>query len=78
MTQIAPVVAVPVKQWWQSKTIWLNILGAVLIALEAKFSMLQPFLPGNVYAWFSVFLTAANAAVRVVTAAQIVFRKPAE
>lgn len=69
---------VSAKPWWQSRTLWLNLIAAVLIALEAQFSMLQPFLPGNVYAWVAVGLTAANAALRIITAAPIVFGKPAE
>lgn len=67
MTPIVPVVAAPVKLWWKSKTLWLNIIAAALIALEAQFSLLQPYLPGNVYAWFSVGLTVANAMLRIVT-----------
>ena len=35
--------------------------------------MLQPYLPGSVYAWFSVVLTLANSALRVITAAPIAF-----
>ncbi len=66
------------KPWWQSKTLRLNAAAAALIALEAKFSLLQPFLPGNVYAYVATGLTVANAALRVITAAPIAFGKPAE
>lgn len=67
MTSVRPVVVAPVKLWWQSKTLWLNILAAALIALETQFSLLQPFLPGNVYAWVAVVLTVANSMLRIVT-----------
>lgn len=68
-----PAVVVTVKPWWQSRTLWLNFIAAMLLALEAKFSLLQPMLPGNVYAWFAVALPMANAALRVITAVPITF-----
>lgn len=61
------------KPWWQSRTLRLNAAAAALIALEAQFSLLQPYLPGNVYAWLAVGLTMANAALRVITVVPIVF-----
>lgn len=67
MTPILPAVASPLKLWWQSRTLWLNVIAAALIALEAQFSLLQPFLPGNVYAWVAVVLTVANSMLRIVT-----------
>lgn len=74
MNTESPAVVVSAKPWWQSKTLWLNLIAAVLIALEAQFSVLQPLLPGNVYAWFSVVLTMANAALRVITVGPIAFK----
>lgn len=71
MTQQA-VVLTP-KPWWQSKTVWLNLISALLLALELKFDLLQPLVPGNVYAWMSVAITVANGILRVVTAAPLVF-----
>lgn len=73
-----PAAVSEAKPWWQSKTLWLNAAAAGLIALEAQFSLLQPFLPGNVYAWVATALTVANAALRVITAAPIAFRKAGE
>ncbi len=66
-------VVVEAKPFHQSKTLWLNMAGAALIALEAQFSVLQPFLPGNVYAYIATFLTVANAVLRVVTSAPVSF-----
>ncbi len=68
-----PAVVVAAKPWWQSKTLWLNLIAAALIALEAQFTLLQPYLPGNVYAWFAVVLTVANSVLRVITAAPLAF-----
>lgn len=67
------VSVVDVKPWWKSRTLIFNLISVVLIALEAQFSLLQPYLPGNVYAWFSVALTVGNAVLRVVTAAPLAF-----
>lgn len=74
MTDIQPdpVVVTP-KSWWQSKTIWLNLVSALLMALELKFDLLQPILPGNVYAWLAVAITVANGVLRVVTSAPLAF-----
>jgi hypothetical protein len=66
-------VVVSAKPWWKSKTLLLNLIAAVLIALEAQFTLLQPYLPGNVYAWFAVALTVSNAILRVITAAPLAF-----
>lgn len=71
-TTVTPVVVDP-KPWWKSRQLRFNAAVAVLIALEASFSMLQPYLPGNVYAWFSVALTVGNAFLRVITATPITF-----
>lgn len=64
---------VDVKPWWKSRTLIFNLASVVLIALEAQFSLLQPYLPGNVYAWVAVGLTVGNAVLRVVTAAPLAF-----
>jgi len=66
---------VEVKPCWKSKTIWLNLISAALLALEAQFGLLQPYLPGNVYAWFAVALPVANAILRVITSAPLSFGK---
>lgn len=74
MTDIQPdPVVVTQKPWWQSKTIWLNLISALLIALELKFDLLQPLLPSNVYAWLAVAITVANGVLRVVTSAPVAF-----
>lgn len=62
-----------VKPWYHSKVLWFNLIAAALIALEAQFSMLQPYLPGSVYAWVATALTVGNAVLRVVTAAPLAF-----
>lgn len=55
------------KLWWKSKALWFNAIVSGLAALEAGVSMLQPYVPGNVYAWFVVLLTVGNTVLRVIT-----------
>jgi hypothetical protein len=51
----------------RSKVMWFNAILAGLTALEAAFTIFQPMLPGNIYAYFSVALAVGNAILRVVT-----------
>lgn len=59
------------KKWFvrcaKSKTMVFNGIVAAAAALEASFSLLQPFLPGDVYAWFTVILIVGNKVLRVYT-----------
>lgn len=55
------------KSWWRSRVLWFNALVAALAALEASAGVLQPYLPGDVYAWGLAALTIGNAVLRVVT-----------
>jgi hypothetical protein len=60
-----------VKPWYQSKTLRFNVVMAGLLVLEANFAVLQPYLSGSVYAWFSTVLAVGNAMLRVVTTASL-------
>jgi len=51
----------------RSKTLWFNAVVAGLAALEGVFGLLQAYLPGNVFAYITVILTAGNAVLRVYT-----------
>ena len=64
------------KAWYQSKTLWVNIIVAALAALEAGTRVLQPFLPANFYALVAVGLPVINAVLRIVTAQGLSLRKP--
>lgn len=56
-----------VKHWWQSKTIWLNIIVGGLASLEATTGMLEPFLPQHWYVAVAVGLPIVNVALRTIT-----------
>ena len=59
------------KHWWHSRTIWVNVLAAGLLALEASTGMLQPLLPVNLYTAIAVGLPVVNAMIRIVTSQAI-------
>lgn len=66
-TLITPVVAQPLKLWWQSKTLIVNLIAAALVAFEAGTGLLQPMLPVNLYTALAVGLPVINAVLRVIT-----------
>lgn len=59
------------KIWYsriiRSKTMWFNAIVASLAAFEGVFTVLQPYVAGNVYAYLTIALTVGNAALRVIT-----------
>lgn len=55
------------KAWWKSKTLWINAVAAMLVALEAGTGILQPLLPINLYTVLAVGLPIINALLRVIT-----------
>lgn len=57
--------------WWHSRTIWVNVIAAGLLALEASTGMLQPLLPVNLYTAIAVGLPVVNAMMRIVTSQAI-------
>ena len=59
------------KHWWHSRTIWVNVIAAGLLALEASTGMLQPLLPVNLYTAIAVGLPVVNAMMRIVTSQAI-------
>ena len=59
------------KHWSHSRTIWINVIAAGLLALEASTGMLQPLLPVNLYTAIAVALPVVNAMLRIVTSQAI-------
>ena len=59
------------KVWFnrilRSKTLMFNAGVAALVALEGSFSLLQPYLRGDVYAYFTVILIVGNKVLRFFT-----------
>ncbi len=61
------------KKWYQSKTLWVNAIAAMLVALQGVFGVLQPYLPVDFYAALAVVLPIVNALLRVVTSKALAF-----
>lgn len=55
------------KRWWKSRTLWFNAVVAALAAIEAGAHLIQPYVPGNVFGYGVLLLTAGNAVLRIVT-----------
>jgi hypothetical protein len=55
------------KLWWKSKTLWVNIIVAVLASLEAATGLLQPYLPDHWYVTVAVGLPVINVVLRIIT-----------
>ena len=55
------------KPWYRSRTLWLNALVAVLLAVETQLHVVQPLLPINVYQLAAFGLPLLNAWLRVIT-----------
>lgn len=56
-----------VKAWWKSKTIWVNSIVGLLVALEAATGALQPVVGPHFYAAIAIGLPMINAVLRVIT-----------
>lgn len=55
------------KNWYQSKTMWFNIISAVLVVLEAQIGVLTPLLPSDVAPWVLLGIPIINVVLRIVT-----------
>jgi hypothetical protein len=59
------------KKWLariaRSKTMLFNALMAALTALEGAFSIMQPHMESNIYAYASIVLIVGNAFLRTLT-----------
>jgi len=62
------------KCWYKSKTLWFNAAIAALAALEASAQVLQPLVPGNVYAYGMMLLSVGNAVLRIVSAERLTLK----
>lgn len=60
------------KKWYQSKTIWFNLIMASLIGIEASFSYFQGILDHQVYAILATVLAVGNGILRVISTAKLI------
>lgn len=55
------------KPWYKSKTMWLHIFSAAFVAVEMNFKLLQPHIPGDVFAYATLTINAVGAGLRLIT-----------
>ena len=55
------------KRWYKSKTIWVNVGAAALMALEASTGLLKPYMADEFWVAMAVALPMINAMLRVIT-----------
>lgn len=67
MAETTTVATTTTKPWYKSRTLWFNAIVAILIALETGLHIIQPYVPGNIYAWSLLLLIIVNAALRIIT-----------
>lgn len=65
------------KPWYTSKTIWINVIVAVLATLETFTGLLKPYLPEHWYVAVAVGLPILNVALRVITTQGVSISRPA-
>ena len=65
------------KPWWHSRTLWFNLIIAVLAAAEAGLDLLKAMLPFNAFALLAFVLALGNAGLRVITVAALTTSTPA-
>ena len=59
------------KQWWKSKTLWLNALLAATTVAESQIGLLQSYFGNGAYLALLSFAAFLNAALRFVTSQPI-------
>lgn len=55
------------KAWYKSKTLWVNLVAAMLMALEAGTGLLKPYMAEAFWVAMAVGLPIVNAALRIIT-----------
>jgi hypothetical protein len=55
------------KAWYKSKTLWVNLVAAVLMALEAGTGLLKPYMADTFWVIMAVGLPIVNAVLRIIT-----------
>ena len=64
------------KPWWESKTIWLNVLVGVVGVVEAATDALKPVLPPETLGGLVTAVALANVVLRTVTKTPVAKKKP--
>lgn len=73
-----PAAEADTKPWWQSRTVWFNVLTALLLLLDAfasSLGLLQPLLPPAAWPWVACTVTVINLWLRAITRSGLTWRK---
>lgn len=63
MSDVNTIVNVSVKPWWQSKTLWLNVVAGLIALLAA----IAPSVPQNLMPVIALITAVANVVLRFLT-----------
>lgn len=66
------------KTWWQSKTLWFNVIAVMLAAAETQLNLIQPMLPVSVYTLMAFALPVVNMGLRLITTTALKMEKQDE
>ena len=55
------------KPFWQSRTLWFNLISVTLIFVETQLQVLKALVPPAAYPWLVLVLPLGNAWLRAVT-----------
>jgi hypothetical protein len=72
-----PTHTTPRKAWYRSRTLWFNLLVALLGTAELSLGLLAPVLGEAVYPVLAFALALGNAVLRVLTKLPLALRAPA-
>lgn len=66
------------KQWWQSKTIWLNLAIGVVAVVDMSSDALKTVLPPDVMGGVLAVTAVVNVVLRTITGQPVVVKKKAQ
>jgi hypothetical protein len=64
------------KPFWQSKTLWFNLIAAAFVFADQNMVMAQKLMGPEAYLYFMAVVTAGNAFLRVITAKPLLLAAP--
>lgn len=55
----------PAKPWYQSVTLWFNILSVIAIVVEQQLELIRPLVSDGVYAFIAIAVASFNLYLRL-------------
>lgn len=63
------------KPWYQSRTLWFNVISVLLAFLELKTQAIKPLLSPEAYEWLLLFIPLGNMLLRIDTRTALTVRR---